>query len=445
MSRLASHPPPLLGVVIPTVNESESLPLLLSDLDQLTVPHQVVVADGGSTDGTRAVAAAGGARTVDAPLGRARQMNAGASALETPWILFLHADSRLPEEARNALGTWLSVSAPDQAGHFGFSLQGPGWFWRFIELGQRLRERLSGLVYGDQGLVLSRDLFEAVGGFPDLPLMEDLEMVRLLRKHGGVQRIPAPLPTSPRRYREGGRWRGWLRNTALVTLYLAGVSPKTLVRFYQARRQDARRPNPGTRPRKPILLVFAKDPVPGRVKTRLAAEVGPDEAARIYRSLGRRVVDQVRGGPYRTVVCFDPPEARTAVEEWLGTHGVEFHPQSPGNLGDRLEAAFRWAFQESDRVLVIGTDAPGVDAKGMEAALRTLDEADLALGPALDGGYYLLGLRDPTPELFREIPWSTAEVLEATRARARELGLEEVLLPPLRDVDTREDLMRLER
>jgi uncharacterized protein len=260
-----------------------------------------------------------------------------------------------------------------------------------------------------------------------------------------VQRIPAPLPTSPRRYREGGRWRGWLRNTALVTLYLAGVSPGALVRFYQTRSQDDGRPDPAATPRKPILLVFAKDPVPGRVKTRLAAEVGPDEAARIYRSLGRSVVDQIRGGPYRTVVCFDPPDARTAVEEWLGTHGVEFHPQSPGNLGDRLEAAFGWALEESDRVLVIGTDAPGVDAKEMEAALRTLEEADLVLGPALDGGYYLLGLRNPAPELFRGIPWSTAKVLEATRARARELGLEEVLLPPLRDVDTREDLMRLER
>jgi rSAM/selenodomain-associated transferase 2/rSAM/selenodomain-associated transferase 1 len=442
---MAPQRPPLLGVVIPTLNEAESLPLLLSDLDQLSLPHQVVVADGGSTDGTREVAASGGARTVDAPRGRALQMNAGASALETPWILFLHADSRLPEEARSALGAWLAVASLDQAAHFGFSLQGPGWFWRFIELGQRLRERFSGLVYGDQGLVLSRDLFEAVGGFPDLPLMEDLEMVRLLRKHAGVQRIPAPLPTSPRRYREEGRWRGWLRNTALVTLYLVGVSPKSLVRFYQARRQDARRPNPGTRPRKPILLVFAKDPVPGQVKTRLAAEVGPDEAARIYRSLGRRVVDQVREGPYRTVVFYDPPEAGAAVEEWLGGRGLELRPQAPGDLGDRLESAFRWAFREAERVVVVGTDAPDVDSEQAEAALHALEAADLVLGPALDGGYYLLGLRRPAPELFQGIPWSTPEVLGATRARARELGLTEMLLPALRDVDTLEDLMRLER
>jgi rSAM/selenodomain-associated transferase 2/rSAM/selenodomain-associated transferase 1 len=439
LTRVPPEPPPLLGVVIPALNESEELPRLLGDLNRLPVPHRVVVADGGSTDGTREVAAAHGAGILEAPRGRARQMNEGARTLQTPWLLFLHADSRLPEAACRTLAEWIPSACPDQAGYFGFALQGPGRFWRFIEFGQRLRERVSGLVYGDQGLVLSRELFDAVGGFPELPLMEDLEMVRILRREGRVRRLPANLPTSPRRYREGGRWKGWLRNSALVTLYLAGVSPQVLARFYPARRPFPARHCGGAQQREAILMVFAKAPVPGRVKTRLAAEVGPDEAARIYRELGRRVVDQVRGGPYRTVVCYDPPEARTTVAEWLGGEKLEFRPQAAGSLGERLEAAFRRAFQETGRAMVIGTDAPGVDAARVKAALRALDTADLVLGPALDGGYYLLGLGRPTPELFRDIPWSTSEVLAATRSRARALGLTERLLPALRDVDTLED------
>jgi rSAM/selenodomain-associated transferase 1 len=114
-------------------------------------------------------------------------------------------------------------------------------------------------------------------------------------------------------------------------------------------------------------------------------------------------------------------------------------PQSPGDLGSRLEAAFEAAFQQADRVVVVGTDAPGVDAEVVDEAFRSLKTVDLVLGPASDGGYYLLGLRDPAPELFREIPWSTGEVLEETLSRAKTAGLRWALLPVLRDLDTSKD------
>ena len=127
---------PLLGIVIPTLNEEEALPLLLSDLSGLSVPHRVVVADGGSLDGSRAVAERAGAEVVDAARGRASQMNAGAQALWTPWLLFLHADVRLSGDALQALERWLETASPAELGHFGFALDGRRWFWRFIELGQ---------------------------------------------------------------------------------------------------------------------------------------------------------------------------------------------------------------------------------------------------------------------------------------------------------------------
>ncbi|HSR42491.1 MAG TPA: TIGR04283 family arsenosugar biosynthesis glycosyltransferase, partial [Longimicrobiales bacterium] len=228
--------PPPLGVVVPTLDEADRLPFLLDDLGRLSVAHTTVVADGGSTDGTREVARRRGARVVEAPRGRGVQLNAGARAAgETPWLLFLHADVRLSPDAGDALASWLEEGGAERAGFFRFGLEGDDWFWRFLELGQRLRERLYGLAYGDQGLVVSRDLFDAVGGYPEIPLMEDVEILRRLRRRVPVERLPATLRASPRRYEREGRWYGWLRNAALVSLYLAGVRPERLAAWYRPR------------------------------------------------------------------------------------------------------------------------------------------------------------------------------------------------------------------
>ena len=224
-----------LGVVIPTINEAGQLPGLLADLAEVALPLRVVVSDGGSADDTLDLARAAGAVCVAGPQGRAAQMNAGARALDTPWLLFLHADSRLPPASRSALVAALHSGNGPAAAYFPFRLRGRGWFWRLVETGQRVRERLTGLVYGDQGLLVRREAFEAVGGYPELPLMEDVEMVRRLRRSAGVARLPGALLTSPRTYLRFGRWRVWLRNGAAICLYLAGVAPERLLRWYPER------------------------------------------------------------------------------------------------------------------------------------------------------------------------------------------------------------------
>ena len=224
-----------LGVVIPTINEAGHLPGLLADLAEVPLPLRIVVSDGGSADDTLELARTGGAVCLSGPRGRAVQMNAGARALDTPWLLFLHADSRLPPTSRSALVSALRSDNGAAAAYFPFRLHGRGWFWRLIETGQRLRERVTGLVYGDQGLLVRREIFEAVGGYPDVPLMEDVEMVRRLRRSGRIERLPGPLVTSPRTYQRLGRWKVWLRNGAAISLYLAGVAPERLLRWYPER------------------------------------------------------------------------------------------------------------------------------------------------------------------------------------------------------------------
>lgn len=220
----------MIGVVIPTLNEAQTLPALLDDLRELAtvLALDVVVVDGGSSDGTRARAAAGGARVLEAPLGRARQLNRGAMVARGEWLLLLHADCRLGAAARTALLSALEPSAGVQAAVFRFAIDLP-WFWKhFIELGQRVREELWGLPYGDQGLLVRRELFEAVGGYADIPVMEDVAIIRRLRQQTAIRRLPATLLTSGRRYLREGIVRTWLRHTALITLYYAGVSPHHL-------------------------------------------------------------------------------------------------------------------------------------------------------------------------------------------------------------------------
>lgn len=226
----------MIGIVIPTLNEEQSLGQLLDDVRQLgeAVPVDVVVADGGSTDGTWATAMAAEVRILFAPRGRAHQLNAGARAVRGEWLLFLHADVRLGHEAQQALVAAIQPASGVGAAVFRFAIDLP-WFWKhFTELGQRLREELWSLPYGDQGLLVRRELFEAVGNYPEVPLMEDVAIIRLLGRRTHIRRLPAPLLTSGRRYKQRGVVRTWLQHTALITLYHVGVSPHLLARWRDA-------------------------------------------------------------------------------------------------------------------------------------------------------------------------------------------------------------------
>ncbi len=435
---------PLLGIVIPTLNEAGHLPGLLADLNELSLPRRVVVVDGGSSDGTPDLARLHGAEVRFARRGRASQLNAGAAILHSRWLLFLHADVRVPRESRWVLEDWLEAADGHEAATFRFRLAGDHWWWRVIEAGQRLRERISGLAYGDQGLLVRRETFRAVGGYPQLPVMEDVEIVRSLRRRQRVHRLPAALVSSPRRYEREGPWTAPLRNLVLITLHLAGVSPERLARWYRpdSATDGFSRPTGSTAVAgERTLLVFAKAPVEGEVKTRLARAVGSRRAANVYRDVGRRVVDQLRGGGgYRTVLCYDPPSAGETVRAWLGPEGLEFRPQRRGDLGTRMTAAFARAFEDAERVCIVGTDAPGVRGDLVDEAFAALDEADVVLGPATDGGYYLLALDRPRPELLRDVPWSTPDVLRATLDRIARGDLRVHLLPSLTDIDTVDDL-----
>ena len=179
------------------------------------------------------------------------------------------------------------------------------------------------------------------------------------------------------------------------------------------------------------LIIFIKNPIPGKTKTRLAAEVGDERALAMYRQLldyTREVTEEVEA---RRLLFYSE---RITDDAWPTEH-FEKHVQQGADLGERMERAFAQAFQGADKVLIIGSDCPGIRPLLLEQAFDALDEHDAVLGPAEDGGYYLLGLRQMVPALFRDMAWSVESVAQETRDRLRAAGCSLYELPVLRDVD----------
>jgi rSAM/selenodomain-associated transferase 2 len=220
----------MLSLVIPTLNAERELAATLASLGTHAPIAEVVVADGGSRDGTVAVARAAGARVVEAPRGRGSQLRAGAAASSSPWILFLHADTRLEASWRAAVVRHLATR-PDAAGYFRFALDDPAPQARRVERLTRWRCRALAMPYGDQGLLIARTLYESIDGFAPVPLMEDVDLVRRLGRARLVA-LPAMAVTSAARYRRDGWWARPLRNLALLSLWRLGVPPTTLARLY---------------------------------------------------------------------------------------------------------------------------------------------------------------------------------------------------------------------
>ena len=223
---------PLVSLIVPVLEDSAAAGPLRTSLapsDEV----EVVLVDGGQDTRIDGLAAGrSGIRVVRTSPGRARQMNAGAAVAAARWLLFLHADSRLPHG-------WLeAIREADRhrevvGGWFRFRLESEAWQARVIGHLVAWRVRLFRLPYGDQGIFVRRETFETLGGYRDMPLMEDVDFVHRLARAGRVHEPALEVTTSARRYERDGWFRRTTRNLTLVTLYFAGVSPARLARWYQ--------------------------------------------------------------------------------------------------------------------------------------------------------------------------------------------------------------------
>lgn len=193
---------------------------------------------------------------------------------------------------------------------------------------------------------------------------------------------------------------------------------------------------------RPIVVVFARAPEPGAVKTRLTAFLRAAEAADLHRALLLDTVEAAESSGAEVAIAFTPQAARRELERLLGRHR-RLLPQGPGDLGRRLAYGFERLCDGRRPVLAVGSDCPGLSPARIREAAEALGRADVVLGPAADGGYYLIGSVQPRPDLFEGVAWGTGRVLEATMEAIGAAGLRARLLPAERDLDTPEDLFEL--
>jgi len=224
-----------LTAVLPTLNAAETMADSLAALRNQVAA--IVIADGGSNDATAAMAAAEGARVVAAPRGRGSQLAAGTAAVATPWILVLHADTHPGPGWLDAARAFMADPAnARRAAYFRFALDDASPQARRLERMVAWRCRRFGLPYGDQGLLIARDVLAELGGYRPIPIMEDVDLVRRIGRARLVA-LEVPFVTSAARWRAQGWWARSARNLGCLALWFAGVPPARIARFYAGRRR----------------------------------------------------------------------------------------------------------------------------------------------------------------------------------------------------------------
>ncbi len=219
-----------ISVIVPVINEQAQLAITLSHI-RLAPGDELLVVDGGSTDQTLDIARKFTPHVLSSPPGRARQMNLGAAHATGDILLFLHADTILPSAGLDAVRHALQ-SQQVAGGAFRLVITPATLGLRLVAWGANLRSRLGQLPYGDQALFVRRDLFETLGGYDDEPFLEDVKLVRAIRRYGRLELVPTPVQTSGRRWLNEGVVYTTVRNNVIMGLFFCGVAPATLKRWY---------------------------------------------------------------------------------------------------------------------------------------------------------------------------------------------------------------------
>ena len=428
--------PPFVSIVIPILHDAESLARLLPTL--ATDPAiEIIVVNGDGPDPRLAalIDQHEHVSLLTCPAGRGRQMNVGARAGHGRWFLFLHADTQIPSEWFEELQHADSDPAI-VAGSFQFQLDSSAWQARVIERAVRWRVRWFDLAYGDQALFVRREAFRAVGGYREWPLMEDIDLIRRLRRVGRLYHSSLPAVTSARRWERDGWWRRTGENVLLQALFFAGASPAWLAQRYLHRAKK--------RTSREALVVMARAPSDQRGKSRLIRDL-PSDIDDLRRAILLDTFDAIAGIRRADLfIAFAPDNAQLEFRSMMGDR-AQLIPQRGDTLGDRMRNVFADVFERGySKIVLTGSDLPTLPPAYVEQAFDDLSNTrnPVVLGPARDGGYYLIGLRELCPELFASIPWSTPGVLSSTIRNAERLHLNVSLTPEWYDVDALDDLRR---
>jgi uncharacterized protein len=427
-----------IAVIIPALDEADNIGRVLDDIPEWV--DDVIVADNGSRDGTPDIASAHGARVVhETRRGYGSACLKGIAALNVPDIVvFLDGDySDHPDQMDRLVDPIVRGEADMTIGSRALGNAERGSLTPQARFGNVLATRLMRLVWGahytDLGpfRAIRYDALMRIGmRDPDYGWTVEMQIKALLH---GLRTLDVPVDYRKRRGRS--KVSGTVRGVIGAAYKILGTLFLSAARHYLGHRADtaARR-----------LLVFTRYPEPGQTKTRLIPALGEAGAAELQRHMTEHVLNTARRFGRADIEAVVTGAEIGTFQEWLGSR-IAYSMQSGADLGERMHRAFERAFSANvDQAVLIGTDCPELDSETLDAAYDALTRHDVVLGPATDGGYYLIGLRrDAFPKahaLFSGMTWSTATVLAETLERAASAELSVRLLVPLDDVDRPEDL-----
>ena len=431
---------------MPVLQEGATLARRLRALQPLRARGaRLVVVDGGSTDATWALARAHADVVLCAPRGRASQMNAGAQALRADpaidTLLFLHADTQLPTDADQLVEQALAQArgAAKVWGRFDVRMDGTHPLLRVVEHMVNWRSRISGMATGDQAMFVQRAAFETVGGFPAIALMEDIAMSAQLKRLSPPACLGIPVYTSARRWEKHGVLRTIVLMWWLRAAYFLGANPQALALRY------------GYAPASVVpaaaVAVLAKAPVAGLAKTRLAPALGLAGAARAQRRFSLQTLQCARAAALGPIALWCAPDTQHRFFRAVRSQVDTCRMQPAGDLGARMGQAFQSHFAQHPDLplLLVGTDCPALAPGHLQRAAQVLQDHDVVLIPAEDGGYVLIGMCRWVPQALQGITWSTDQVLVQTRQQLHRSGARWAELDALWDVDEPSDWDRLQR
>jgi rSAM/selenodomain-associated transferase 1 len=445
-----------IDIVIPTLNEGSNIGAHLESLQTaIDTTHNylgdaapsitVTVLDGGSTDGTAAVVSQFDVQFIRSPGGgRGPQLADGIDEGNGDVVLMLHADSIVRGGALVAMLESFREHAELQWGVLGHSYHGGLPSRRLTRFSNDMRFLYGGIAFGDQGIFARRNCLEAVGGMPRLPLMEDMELSLRLNRCPARLKVGDNLELSTRAW-ERNRKGSYLLNVLYAgTRYLfhrrCGTAIDSTARRMYAGYYRKPAPEPTAPVQPPIICLYAKPPIPGKTKSRLAADIGDEAAASLARGMlvdNCRLLSQVPGAELQ---LWHPPDCTPADFDDLIPDAFSFHIQQGADLGERMRSTFEMQLKAGRPVIILGSDCVTHLPAILEAATVALASHDVVLRPAEDGGYVLVGQSMFTPAIFDDINWGSDTVYAETCAKLEGAGCDWTALDKTFDVDLVSDI-----
>ncbi len=417
------------SIIIPTLNEEYFLEKNLQKLKSFHRDFEIIVSDGGSTDRTLSVAQLYGLKIVNSEAGRGIQLNAGAAAATGKILIFLHADTFLPDDAFKLMDEFFS-SEKYKICRF---LLGFDFNHKLLDLFSSFSKYDNQFTrYGDSAVIVRREFFNELKGFSDRNIFEDTEFFNRASKISKVIILNSYVSSSARRFVKDGVVRRQLFNALLFVGYLFKASETKISIWYIHKFRNSKVNS---------IIIFVRNPKLGEVKSRLAKTTSDKFALGFYKSCAENIIKKIKNIQHlNRFIFYSNKKDKDDVIKWL-ENKFFFSAQEGSDLGSRMKNAFEKVFTTyAEKVIIIGSDIPDLSAEIINKAFEYLSYSDVVIGPSKDGGYYLLGIKKMYAELFEGIEYSTSTVLSETLIRIKLLNLSYQLLPELQDIDTKQDL-----